>query len=219
MPKIHYEDYIGQKFSKLTILDYAGVGRRGIVLVNCKCDCGKIVAKPCSAVVRGKVKSCGCGLIEYKEKFIKEHTTHGLTHTRLYRIYHGMITRCENKNRDDYKRYGARGISVCREWKDDYLSFKEWAINNGYRDDLTIERKNVEVGYSPENCCWVDRKGQSRNKENTIYLTYKEIKKPLVEWAEELGISYWTLINRRKRGWSDTEIIEGKRDMAERVEE
>ena len=210
--------YIGMKFNKLTILKSADKDNHGNTLIKCLCDCGNEKILTLSAVKRGVIKSCGCGKKAYKESFIKEHITHGHSKTRLYRIYHGMITRCNNPKREDYKHYGGRDIKVCDEWYNNYLAFEKWALSNGYDKSLTIDRIDVNKDYSPDNCKWVTRKEQSRNQERTVYLTYNGEKKPMSEWAELLGISYWTLRSRIKYGWTDKEIIEGKRNMAERVD-
>lgn len=209
--------YIGMKFNKLTILEYVGNDKKSVKYVKCLCECGTEKILTLSAVKLGKTKSCGCGKKAYKESFIKEHTTHGHSKTRLYRIYHGIITRCTNPKREDYKHYGGRGITVCDEWKNDYLSFEKWSLENGYAETLTIDRIDVNKNYSPDNCRWVTRKEQNRNQERTIYLTYNGQVKTLSEWAEIVGKSYWTLMTRKKLGWTDKEIIEGKQDKAERV--
>lgn len=203
--------YIGKKYNHLTIIENAGKGYRGVSNVKCKCDCGNIKIESCSAILRGKTKSCGCGAKAYRERFIKEHYMHGHSDGRLYRIRAGMITRCYNSKRADYDHYGGKGITVCNEWLNDYLSFEKWALENGYADNLTIDRIDVNKGYSPENCRWVSNKEQSRNREITIYVVYNGERKPLSTWAEELGKSYFTLHARYKKGWSDREIIEGRK--------
>ena len=203
--------YIGKKYNRLTIIEEAGKGYRGTTLVKCKCECGNEYINSCSAIVRGKYKSCGCGKKEYKERFINAHRTHGNSKTRLYKIFYGMKTRCTNPKRADYKQYGGKGIKICSEWLNDYTLFEKWAIENGYNDTLTIDRIDPNKDYSPENCRWVSRKEQSRNQERTKYLTYNGITKTVAEWAEELGVSYWTLMTRFKKGWSDKEVIEGRK--------
>lgn len=96
-------------------------------------------------------------------KITKDSKANYDTNGRLYKIFAGMKTRCYNKNRDDYKHYGKKGIKICDEWLSDFKSFYDWAINNGYQDDLTIDRKDVNGDYNPNNCRWVDKKTQSRN--------------------------------------------------------
>lgn len=128
---------------------------------------------------------------------------HGKTRTRLYDTWHHMKQRCYNSNDKNYKYYGGRGIAVCDEWKDDFISFHNWATNNGYKEGLTIDRIDVNGNYEPNNCRWFNRKQQARNRRNTRMITCKGETKPLAEWCEVLGLNYWTVISRLDRlNWS-----------------
>ena len=109
----------------------------------------------------GKIKSCGCLNKQGNPK-------HGLRYTRLYRIWINMKTRCYNKNTNRYKDYGARGITICNEWRNDFMSFYNWSMNNGYDENLTIDRINNDKNYEPSNCRWITVKEQNRNKRNNI---------------------------------------------------
>lgn len=120
--------------------------------------------------------------------------------TRLHRIWKGMKTRCNNPNRKDYKFYGGRGIKVCDEWINSFALFEKWAIQNGYSDELTIDRIDVNSNYEPSNCRWVDMKIQALNKTNSLP-KYKG--KTLKQISEEEGISYFTLVSRAKRNDSN----------------
>ena len=122
--------------------------------------------------------------------------------TRLYSIYRNMRTRCYNKNTTSYKDYGARGITVCDEWLNDYKLFSDWAMSNGYRDDLTLDRINYDKGYSPDNCRWVTTKVQSNNTRRNHYVTLNGITKTLKEWSEFYNINYRTVRDRLVRGWN-----------------
>lgn len=204
------DSHIGEKYGRLTILEYVGTSDIGLRLVRCKCDCGNETIKNYAEVSKLKVKSCGC-LQQELYSTGRAYKTHGQSRTRLYRIYEGMKTRCENPKRREYKNYGGRGIAVCNEWKDDFKAFYRWAMGNGYAENLTIERKDVNKGYSPKNCCWIPQENQSNNKRNTIFLTYNNETKPMSVWARELGVSYWTLRWRKEKGYSDTEAIETAR--------
>lgn len=113
-----------------------------------------------------------------------------------------MLNRCYNANHKYYNRYGGRGITVCDEWKNNFQAFYDWAISNGYRDDLTLDRKDNDNGYSPENCRWTTKKEQSNNRENNIVITYNGKTQTLSQWAEEIRIPYHKLLVRIKRGWS-----------------
>lgn len=128
--------------------------------------------------------------------------THGGKGTRLYRIWTGMRTRCFNERAREYPLYGGRGITICDEWMD-FARFREWALANGYRNKLTIERVDNDGNYAPENCRWIPLGEQALNRSNTIVITFRGRTQPLVVWSEETGIPYPTLFARlRYRGWS-----------------
>lgn len=121
---------------------------------------------------------------------------------RLWNIYHGMKKRCLTPNCDRYKDYGGRGITICHDWLLSFDNFAVWAKENGYVAGLTIERKNVDGNYDPENCEWITLKQQARNKRETINVEYQGEKKTLIEWCEELCLEYDTMHDRIiTRGW------------------
>lgn len=127
------------------------------------------------------------------------------SNTKLYYIYHNIKTRCYNSNSTNYIYYGARGISMCDEWLESFLTFREWAFNNGYKEGqgLSIDRIDVNGNYEPNNCRWVDNKTQQNNKSDNHYITYNNKTQTLGQWAEELCIHRQTLSNRIYRnGWS-----------------
>ena len=126
---------------------------------------------------------------------------HGEHGTRLYSIWRNMKQRCLNQNRSAYSAYGGRGISLCEEWKD-YILFRDWAISNGYSDSLTLDRKNNELGYSPDNCRWATIKQQSNNTRTNRTIEYNGETHTLSEWAEILQMSVGTLWDRLDNGWS-----------------
>lgn len=127
---------------------------------------------------------------------------HGESYTRVHRIWDNMKGRCYNKNSTDYPRYGGRGITVCDEWKNDYQAFSKWARISGYRDDLTLDRIENNVGYCPENCRWVSRKKQANNTRNCKYYLFNGESHTLAEWADIVRIPKTTLWNRIKMyGW------------------
>lgn len=121
--------------------------------------------------------------------------------TRLYRIYNNMKTRCYNPHSYSYKHYGARGITICKEWLEDFSAFKEWALSHGYRDNLTIERLNVNESYTPSNCVWATYKVQANNMRSNHLETIDGVTKNITEWAEFYGISVKTVRDRLLRGW------------------
>lgn len=129
---------------------------------------------------------------------------HGLSHTRLHKIWHSMYCRCYYSATNQYKNYGGRGIKVCEEWKhmDGFINFYNWAINNGYRDDLTLDRIDNNKNYCPENCRWSTPKQQSNHRTNNVLYTYKGRTQTSKQWCDEYGISQTTLNDRLKRGWT-----------------
>ncbi len=149
---------IGEKIAgtELTLVRYI-TQRRCLFL----CDCGNYTEQNLCDIEKGKVKSCGCK--RYRD-LSDRNRTHGESKTRLYHIWRGMKTRCQNSNHGDYVNYGARGISVCIEWDKSYKEFRDWALTHGYADNLTIERKDVNGNYSPSNCCWISKSEQAKNQ-------------------------------------------------------
>lgn len=128
---------------------------------------------------------------------------HGESYTRLHRIWDNMKARCYRETSDDYPRYGKRGITVCDEWKDDYAAFSKWAHDNGYCENLTLDRIDNMRGYSPDNCRWVDRKVQANNTRTSTKYLFNNQYHTLAEWSEIVHIPKTTLWNRIKMyGWS-----------------
>ena len=121
-----------------------------------------------------------------------------MSKTRLYEIWHSMKRRCLDKNLINYKNYGGRGIIVCVEWKDDFKNFYEWAIKNGYKENLSIDRIDVNGNYCPENCRWADSFTQANNKRTNVFIEYKGILHTVAEWSRILDIKRTTLEKRLK---------------------
>ena len=176
-----FQDLTGRKFGRLTVLKT--YRENNLTYCDCKCICGNISKIRASNLKSNHTKSCGC---LHQEMRVKSNITHGKSNTRLWRIYHGIKARCINKNSTKYYYYGARGIKVCDEWINNFENFYNWAINNGYKDDLTIDRIDVNGNYEPNNCRWIDLKQQTRNKRTTHYLTYKNKTHCITEWEEIL---------------------------------
>ena len=173
-------DLTGQVFGRLTVIDQADVVKRHRgqgAKWNCRCECGKTKTVGAAALKSGLTVSCGC--------FHKEAVTkHGKSHERIYSSWKGMTARCQNPKDPAYKNYGGRGISVCAEWQD-FEVFREWALQNGYQDDLTIERKDVNGNYCPENCCFIPKAEQSKNRRNTFKITAWGETKTGAEWLQD----------------------------------
>lgn len=138
---------------------------------------------------------------------------HGDTKTRLYKIWEGMKARCYNSKAGHYEKYGGRGIEVCNQWKYSFPVFKEWALQNGYEEHLTIERKDNNKGYTPENCRWATRAEQVRNKRDNLLVTYNGETKCLMEWSRKYGINYWTLKARYYKGKTGGELFKPVRKV------
>lgn len=199
---IHPNDpkWIGEKFNKLTVVGAVHNGRRW--LWECSCECGgNSIAYP-NQVMRGKTKTCGCGK---SVTFRNMHMKHGESGTRLHGIWKGVINRCNPKNTHS-EHYGKRGIKVCEEWRD-YINFRNWAIENGYADDLTLERRDVNGDYCPENCVWIPASEQPKNTTKTIWVTHDGVTAPVSQWADDLGEVRSTVYNRIRNGMSPEEAL------------
>lgn len=195
------ENLIGQRFGMLTILQEVDPiprpnrptsPRRAFL---CKCDCGNETTKTLESLVTGNTKSCGC--LSHK---------HQQTGTRLYRIWAHMKARCLNPNDQKFYAYGARGIKVCDEWLE-FEPFCEWAMNNGYESHLSIDRKDVNGNYSPENCHWTTMVEQQNNRTNNHDLTFNGETLTIAQWAKKLGIYQSTIQRRLKRGLDIAEVL------------
>ena len=156
------KDLTGQRFGKLVVIERAGSNKHKCCVWKCKCDCGNITYTTTQYLKKGDTRSCGCirG---------KHNRTHGMTNAKLDRTYKNMIGRCYAKNNKEYKNYGERGILVCEEWLEKpngKIKFFEWAIENGFSDNLTLDRIDVNGNYEPDNCRWVDWTTQAINRRN-----------------------------------------------------
>ena len=130
---------------------------------------------------------------------------------RLYNIWQMMKQRCYNPNATRFERYGGRGITVCDEWKGDFQAFKRWAMAHGYEDHLTIERIDNNRGYSPNNCRFITVAEQNQNRLVNHTITFDGVTKTLAQWAKSLGVNKTTLYYRFHAGWTEYEILFGKR--------
>ena len=204
--KYSLENMKGKKYGKLTVVGPEESERREstgklIRYVWCKCDCGKMYRAMISALPKGKVSSCGCesaratiGKRRQRGEFTSSgNTSHGLSHTRLHRIWQDMKTRCYNRKASNYQWYGAQNIEMCDEWLNSFEAFYNWSMANGYRDDLELDRINVNKDYKPSNCRWITRIEQCNNKSNNRYLEYQGKKYSIAESARMLGCSETSL--------------------------
>ena len=182
------KDISGKRYGRLTVLSYA-YSKNRTTFWNCKCDCGNETIIRKNSLTNGDTISCGCYRKEHKHEYGFKH---GKSHEKIYNSWAGMKSRCLSKNHSKYKNYGGRGITICEEWLD-FNNFYDWAILNGYKEGLSIDRINVNGNYEPHNCRWSDRKTQMNNKTNNRYIEYGGQIKTITEWASELGIKTETL--------------------------
>ena len=165
------KNMIGKKFGRLTVLERAGTTKYHAALYKCSCSCGNSIITEGRNLRKGNTSSCGC---LHKEKTMERNVNrtgknnpqykHGGYGTRLYTIWTDMKQRCTNPHSDNYKYYGGKGIKMCKEWSDDFAIFKNWALLNGYENHLTIDRISSAGDYQPENCRWVTKAENNRNK-------------------------------------------------------
>ena len=187
----------GEIFGKLLVIKRVGVDSWGKVLWRCECECGNKKDIPSSRLLRKDgSRSCGC-----------RGKKHGDTGTPLNRHWQWMRGRCRPRHKRS-KNYSDRGIRVCKEW-DDFLNFKNWALKNGYKPGLTLDRINNDKGYSPKNCRWVDRKTQAQNTSTNINITFEGKTKCIAEWSRITGFSESTISRRlNEYGWTPKQIFE-----------
>lgn len=188
--------------------------------VVCECSCGKIVCTNAQRVRRKDTKSCGCWHDENSRTMMRDMRAKVPVHeqpnyidgrgkTRLFRTYNDMIGRCTRPSLKNYPSYGGRGITVCEEWLDNFVAFREWAMSHGYTDNLTIERNDVNGNYCPENCCWITKQQQNLNKRNNVRVSAFGETKTVSEWTRDhrCAASQRLIYHRIYRGWEPERAI------------
>ena len=203
----HRKSLIGRKYGSLTVVDYA-TKHNGIedTYWICKCDCGNIVEVNGDSLNKGRVVRCKqCPKPKGNDSPVFKH---GLTNSRLMRIWTDIKARCYNPNEKAYKNYGGRGVKMCDEWRNNSKSFFYWALNNGYNETLTIDRINTNGNYEPSNCRWVDRKTQCNNQRNNHYVEYKGERLTISQLAEKYGLKKHRVVSRLLWGWSIEDAVE-----------
>ena len=197
-------DLKGQKFGRLTVIERAKKENERHAVWLCICDCGNYVTVKSDNLKSGNSKSCGCLA---KELTRQRSLKHGEFGSRLYNIWAHMKNRCNNPSDKRYKDYGGRGITFCKEWND-FESFRDWASANGYRDDLTIDRIDVNGNYEPSNCRWATIEEQANNKRNNLVYTLNGRTQTLAQWCEEYGMNYFTVYRRLGYGWDISKALD-----------
>lgn len=197
---------VGQKYNHLTIIEKSERNTNKKSYWICKCECGNISTVQSYDLTRNKTISCNdCGNKRIGEKN-KKHDSYKI---RLYRTWSNMKTRCNNSNYEMYKSYGGKGIKVCEEWNE-FIVFKDWALNNGYKENLTLDRINNDKSYCPENCRWATMKVQQNNRTNNNMITFKGETLTMKQWSEKLGILYTTIQRRMKKKWPIEKVLSKK---------
>lgn len=191
-------DLTGKKFGRWTVLERAGNDAQKAATWRCRCECGSEKVVRGYALRYGHTKSCGC---LQSEQIAKRNMKHGGSRSHIYMVWDGMRKRCYNPNEPAYKNYGGRGIRVCDEWLNSFVAFREWAIENGYSDGLSIDRIDVNGNYCPENCRWSDAKTQCNNRRTNRYITFNEENHTISEWSAISGIPQDVIRYRLKAGW------------------
>lgn len=200
-------DLTGKRFGRLTAIKEIRMNKDNRKGYICQCDCGTKKNILRCHIVAGAIVSCGC---YGKEARIKASYKHGMAvslkedRPRLYEIWTGMKSRCRNLNN---KNYGGRGIKLCNEWCNDFKVFYDWAMANGYSDDFSIDRIDVDGNYEPDNCRWISQKEQTSNTRRNIKIKINGETKSVDEWSNITGIKYATLLHRYHSGESGLYLI------------
>lgn len=201
--KKNFDDLTGRKFGELTVLglDNSYVRKNRDYKWICKCSCGEIVSVFGNNLRKGnstRCRKCSYKIIGNKSTTLRKYNI------RLYGIWSGMKSRCYDENVEHFDKYGGRGITICDEWLGDngFENFCKWAIDNGYKDGLTIDRIDVNGNYEPSNCRWATNKEQQNNKRTNVFITVDGIEMTIAQASEKYGVKYGTLRERIKSGYS-----------------
>ena len=197
--KVYLDSIIGTRQGNLVVLSHFKKGKYNQNYFRCKCDCGRISEIRANHFFNDNQQTCGRFHKKYENSFIGN---------KIYDTWNRMIHRCYDTKHHKYYRYGARGISVCDDWRTDYDTFYNWAINNGYKNGLSLDRINNDGNYEPSNCRWATRKQQQRNICRNRLITYKGKTFCLAEWCELLNLNYGTINTRLHRNWSIEKAFE-----------
>lgn len=183
------KDMTGFKFNGCEVISRKGSDKNGKALWEVVCFCGNSFITLGSSIRQKRAKSCGCSHKKAAKEMGLNNKTHGATKSRLYLSWKSMKARCFNENHKSYKNYGARGITICNSWSSSFENFEKWAVENGYKPNLTLDRIDVNGNYEPSNCKWATRKEQGRNKTNNFLIEFNGEILTLSEVAERTGKS------------------------------
>lgn len=189
------KDLTGKKFGMLTVIGLQDTDSRKTYWA-CQCDCGNIKVVRSDSLQSGAIRSCGCMKKAQEKINLTKHHSHKMSGTRIYHIWRGMKDRCYNVHSPSYYRWGGRGITICDEWKDNFSAFYSWAMENGYSENLTIDRIDNNGNYEPSNCRWATIEEQSRNRQSNVVIQIGNSKRTLKEWCEIFELEYGTILER-----------------------
>lgn len=189
------KDLTGNTYGKLLVLERSGSDKHRNALWKCVCACGNVVVISGRSLRTGHTRSCGCSTGEFISDAKSTTKKISLQYPRIYSIWCHMRRRCNDPKDKRYQRYGGRGITICDEWND-FAVFLIWALENGYSDELEIDRINNDGNYEPENCRWTTDIVQARNKGNCIYQQIDGKTMTLSEIAEQYHMNKSTIYHR-----------------------
>ena len=198
----NFKNLTGEKFGRLTVIGVSRKvesGNRERYYWRCKCDCGNEKEVRTDCLTSGLVKSCGCLKKDQDKINLTKYHKHKLSHTKLWDTYYGMKSRCYDKTDKRYSDYGGRGIEICPEWLENFENFVSWSLENGFDDNLQIDRIDNDSGYSPQNCRWVSIKENCRNRRSNVMIEYQGKMITLVELSEILNIPYKTAYSKYRK--------------------
>ncbi len=194
---------LGLTYNRLTVLEV--LTYNGVSSIIARCSCGEVIIRRSAMITCGCIKSCGC-FHEESRKY--NNRTHGMHDTRLNSIWRGIKGRCNNQKDKAYHNYGGRGITVCKEWQDDFMTFYNWSMDNGYTKDLSIDRRDNDGNYEPSNCRWTTMIEQGRNRRNNVKYSLDGKMLCMSQISEYTGIRHDTLHYHHKRYGNIDKIYE-----------
>lgn len=198
--KAFYDALRGSRQGKLLIVDVDHTEPKRGKIWRCMCDCGREIFLTTSDISSQHRMACpDCAREANRVRSIKQLTKHGWHDTRLHRIWWAMISRCTYRGDTNFRFYGGRGIKVCREWRDGFEPFRDWALAHGYSDELSIDRIDPDGNYEPSNCRWATKVEQANNKRNSKFVTVNGRTHTVAQWCGILGVRKSAIYEAEKR--------------------
>lgn len=193
----YFNDIEGKRFGRLVAVEVVGRSKQQSLIWKCKCDCGNYVNVVSVSLSIGNTSSCGC---IHAEGLMNRCYRHGESKSKIYSIWSGIKGRCSREKEKAYKNYGGRGIKVCDEWNNSFENFRDWSLNNGYEEGLTIDRIDNNGNYEPNNCRWVSRKIQMNNMRRNRMITYEGETMTLSQLCDKYNKKYHLILDRLDKG-------------------